>query len=408
MAVKNRSGIQPLSQIISKIMNIAYLTEFDVKALNISPWRKSQLGHWGRCYYIAKSLEDESTNVQYIGPLTKKNALMPKLKSRLYNYLFKQTYHPWAEPIFNKNYAKQIINKLSYFNSDIVFSPDINFISYLNCKQPIVLWVDTLYTGLIDYYKDFSNLCLETKQHLTAMDRLTLNKCSLVIFSSEWTAKTAIEKYQINEAKIKIVPFGANIESNRTIDDINELVKARSSKVCKLLFIGVDWLRKGGNVVLEVAKELNKAGLNTELTIVGCQPITIESLPSFVKSLGFIDKSKKEGNEKLNKLLAESHFFILPSRAECYGHVFCEANSFGVPCLATDVGGIPSVIRNGINGRTFPIDATISDYCNYVAFLMKNYQEYENLAISSFNEYQTRLNWTVAGRTVKNLLKELI
>ncbi|MFB2922230.1 glycosyltransferase family 4 protein [Aerosakkonema funiforme] len=389
-------------------MNIAYLTEFDVKGLDKSAWRKSQLGHWGRCYYIAKSLEDESTNVQYFGPLTKKNALLPKLKSRLYNYLFKQTYHLWADPIFNKNYGHQIAKKISIYNSDIVFSPDINFISYLNCKQPIVLWVDTLYTGLIDYYDDFSNLCLETKQHLTAMDRLTLNKCSLVIFSSEWTAKTAIEIYQINEAKIKIVPFGANIESNRTIDDINELVKARSSKVCKMLFIGVDWFRKGGNVALEVAKELNKAGLNTELTIVGCQPVTSEPLPSFVKSLGFIDKSKKEGNEKLNKLLAESHFFILPSRAECYGHVFCEANSFGVPCLATDVGGIPSVIRNGMNGRTFPVDANISDYCNYVASLMKNYQEYENLALSSFNEYQTRLNWTVAAQTVKKLLRELI
>lgn len=408
MAVKNRSGIQPLSQIISKIMNIAYLTEFDVKALNISAWRKSQLGHWGRCYYIAKSLEDESTNVQYIGPLTKKNALMPKLKSRLYNYLFKQTYHPWAEPIFNKNYAKQIKNKLSYINSDIVFSPDINFISYLNCKQPIVLWVDTLYTGLIDYYDDFSNLCLETKQHLTAMDRLTLNKCSLVIFSSEWTAETAIEKYQINEAKIKIVPFGANIEISRTIDDIKSLIKFRPKNVCKLLFIGVDWIRKGGNVALEVAKELNRLGLNTELTIVGCQPVTAEPLPSFVKVLGFINKSNKQESDRLNKLLSESHFFILPSQAECYGHVFCEANSFGVPCLATNVGGIPTIIRDSANGKAFPLHANVSEYCNYILPLMSNYGEYENLALSSFKEYQTRLNWSVACREVKKLLKELI
>jgi len=389
-------------------MNIAYLTEFDVKTVDKSTWRKSQLGHWGRCYYIAKSLEDKLTNIQYIVPLAKKNAPLPKFKLRLYSQVLKQTYHAWADPIFNKDYANQIENNVSYFKSDIVFSPDINFLAYLNCKHPIVLWVDTLYAGLIDYYADFSNLCRETKQHLTTMDKLALDKCSLLIFSSEWTAKTAIEKYQIDPYKIKIVPFGANIECERTIDDINILVKARPENLCKLLFIGVDWFRKGGNLALEVAKELNRSGINTELTIVGCQPVTSEPIPSFVKSLGFIDKSKKEGEEKLNKLLAESHFFILPSRAECYGHVFCEANSFGVPCLATDVGGIPSIIKDGLNGKAFPIDANISDYCNYIACLMNNYTDYQKLAISSFNEYQTRLNWSVAGQTVKKLLRELI
>lgn len=389
-------------------MNIAYITEFDLKSLDRTGWRKSQLGHWGRSYYIAKALKDKLTTICYLGPLNKKKAILPKLKSKIYKNIFQQIYHAWAEPIFNQDYARQIERKLLDIDANIIFSPDINFLAYLKCSQPIVLWVDTIYAGLINYYPEYINLCAETKQHLANMDRLALTKCSMIIFSSEWTAKTAIENYDFDQSKLRIVPFGANTEENRDFDEIDSLVKSRKTKPCKLLFIGVDWFRKGGPLVLEIAKELNKRGINTELSIVGCQPIASEPLPSFVKSLGFIDKSKQEGVKQINRLLAQSHFFILPSQAECYGHVFCEANSFGLPCLATNTGGIPTVIRDNINGKTFSIDANISDYCNYIAYLMNNYQEYVKLALSSFVEYQTRLNWTVAGQTVKNLLRELI
>ena len=73
-------------------MNIAYITEFDINS-NQNNWQRHQIGHWGRCYYMAKSLEDELTTLHYLGPLTKKPASLPKIKSRLYNKLLKQTYH---------------------------------------------------------------------------------------------------------------------------------------------------------------------------------------------------------------------------------------------------------------------------------------------------------------------------
>ena len=149
-------------------------------------------------------------------------------------------------------------------------------------------------------------------------------------------------------------------------------------------------------------------GLKTELTIVGCHPDIEGELPEFVKNLGFISKSTVAGKEKINKLIGESHFLILPSKAECYGVVFCEANSFGVPCVSTNVGGIPTIIKPGINGNIFSLDANISEYCYYIYSLFSNYQNYVQLALSSYNEYQLRLNWDAAGKTVKSMLKEII
>jgi glycosyltransferase involved in cell wall biosynthesis len=240
------------------------------------------------------------------------------------------------------------------------------------------------------------------------MERLALQKCKLAIYASEWAAQTAIDYYNADPNKVKVVPFGANIDSSRNFSEIKDLIESRPSNKCKLLFLGVDWFRKGGDVALKVAEELNKLGLNTELTVVGCQPIVEGSLPSFVKPLGFISKSTNEGKERINQLLAESHFLILPSRAECYGVVFCEANSLGVPCISRKVGGIPTIIKPNVNGNLFDLNTEITEYCEYISRLFSNYSDYKNLALSSFNEYQSRLNWSVAGKTVQELLTTII
>lgn len=54
------------------------------------------------------------------------------------------------------------------------------------------------------------------------------------------------------------------------------------------------------------------------------------------------------------------------------------------------------------------MDAKISDYCNYIITYLLNYSKYENLALSSFNEYRNRLNWLAAGQRAKNLFMNLL
>jgi glycosyltransferase involved in cell wall biosynthesis len=240
------------------------------------------------------------------------------------------------------------------------------------------------------------------------MEQLALDKCQLAIYSSDWAAKTAIENYRVDPSKVKVVPFGANIECDRDISYIKTLIDAKPSHQCNLLFIGVEWYRKGGDIALQVAEELNKQGLPTQLTVVGCKPNAEQPLPDFVTSLGFVSKTTEEGVQKIKQLLSEAHFLILPSMADCTPIVFCEANSFGVPCLATNVGGIPTIIKDDVNGKTFAKEANIADYCTYISNVFSNYSQYKSLALSSFNEYQCRLNWSVAGKTVKKLLTNLV
>ncbi len=385
-------------------MKIACITSYDAKNRN---------AFGGRGYFMARALENHSTSIDYLGPLYQKLSyrLVFKAKENFYKHLIKKRYTRSRDRILIKDYSRQISSKLYGMNVDLIFSPTSpgsQPVAYLKTDKPIVIWTDTPLASVINFYPSFSNLCKETIRDGLANEKSALERCALAIFKSEWAAELAKKYYQIEPDKVKVVPGGPNIECHRTLDDIKAMVNSRSTNRCRLLFIGEDWHRKGGEVAVQVAKELNKIGLNTDLTIVGCQPNISQSLPDFVVPLGYIDKSTEKGLSTINSLFADSHFLIIPSKAEAMGVVFCEASSFGVPSLAPKIGGIPTAVRDGLNGKTFPTDASTSAYCSYILDLFSDYRGYKNLALSSFHEYRTRLNWRVSGKKVKKFMQELL
>jgi len=54
------------------------------------------------------------------------------------------------------------------------------------------------------------------------------------------------------------------------------------------------------------------------------------------------------------ELFAKYGYFVAPSRTEAQGVAMCEAIACGLPVIATNVGGIPEFVKNGINGMLVP------------------------------------------------------
>jgi glycosyltransferase involved in cell wall biosynthesis len=379
-------------------MKIAYVTTYD--SSDIHAW--SGLGS-----YILHSLQDAGIQTESIGNFKEGNigALQSKLKRKYYSKLRSKQYLSDREPKVLKYYATQLEKRIVSLDFDIVFSPGTIPIAYLQTEKPIVFWTDATFAGMVDFYPEFTHLCSETIKNGNKMEQLALSKCRLAIYSSEWAASTAIQNYDVDPAKIKVVPFGANISSERDINKINRIIDQKNFDTCKLLFVGVDWHRKGGDKALAITKLLNKRGLRTELHIVGCN--LPSEPPPFVKHHGFISKTTGEGQKYLDQLFSEAHFLILPSQAECCAVVLAEASSFGLPSLATKVGGIPTAIFDGKNGWTFDLNESPERYCSYIEKFMSSKDDYKELALSSFQEYLERLNWRSAGTKVYNLLQEL-
>lgn len=385
-------------------MKVAFVTAHD----SLNPLNTNGSG-----YYTSLALKESGIDLDYVGPLKMRHAFRYGVRKAWYKHVFNRAFDRTREPEIVKDYARQIERRLKTADYDIVFSGlslGSQPIAYLETDKPIVFWTDTTFAGVLDFYPEFSNRGQTAANIRNAMtnEAAALERASLAVYWSDWGARTAISNYDVDPAKVKVVPVGPSLDCNRCASDITSMVDARGFGVCELLFVGGDWRRKGADTAIQVAARLNKAGLKTRLTIVGCRPPAGVEVPGFVTITGHISKSSLEGALRIHSLFASSHFMLVPSRAECAGLVFAEASSFGLPSLSRAVGGIPTMIRNDINGRTFDRDANPDEYVSYVLELMSSPARYRDLALSSFCEYETRLNWKSAGRSMKALLEELL
>jgi glycosyltransferase involved in cell wall biosynthesis len=359
-------------------------------------------------YYMSRALARQGLKVEYVGPLRGTSVWLLLTKKYFYAYFRKKRYLTDREPMLSRAYARQVVAQLSRLDVDVVFSPGTVPIASLAPKQPMAFWTDATFAGNVDFYPKLSNLCEESLRNGHRLELAALGTSVAAIYSSDWAAESAVNCYQTDPAKVHVVPFGANIDAAPPVPVVRRLIQERVRGTCKLLFMGVEWERKGGDIAVAVARELNARGIPTELTVVGCAPKLKGAPLSFVHSRGFISKASEEGRAELERLLAETHFLVLPARADCTPIVLCEANAMGVPCITTRVGGIPSLIRDGVNGMTFALNTTPAAYATFIASVFVDYRAYSELALGAVDEYHSRLNWSTSAHTVATLLDGLV
>jgi glycosyltransferase involved in cell wall biosynthesis len=377
-------------------MNITYISNFDAE--DIHSW--SGLG-----YHIAKSLEKQGCTIKYINLTSVKKPFHLKVKWVFYKLVGKN-YQIYRDPFFAKKYADQV-ELLLDSTTDIIFSPGSIPIAMLRLNKPIILYTDSTFAGLLNFYDNFKNLAKESISYGNHFEMLALNTCSLAIFSSDWAAETARTYYKIDNKKLTVVPFGANLDNQKNREEITKIIDKKSRAVLKLLFLGVEWDRKGGDIALRITELLNEQNITTELHVAGIKKFDFE-LPSFVVNHGYISKSDTIGKDQIEKLLTTSHFLLLPTRADCTPVVYSEANSFGLPVLSTNVGGIGTIIKNGVNGMTFSLQATAEDYVKYILEAFPNEILYKSLSISSYDEYTNRLNWETSGKKLVEIMEQVL
>lgn len=376
-------------------MHISYVTPYN--ALDVHNW--SGLG-----YYIAKSLTNQNNELDYIGNLEMKSTNLMNYKRRIYRK-FNLKFDEFREISVAKHFANQIDKKLLP-ETDIIFSPGSVPIAFVKSKKPKVLYTDATFAGIYGYYDEYSNYCKESVRKANYIEQKALDNCDIAIYASDWAAQTALDNYKISADKIKIVPFGANIESNKDRNEISQKIKNKDKNELHLLFIGVDWIRKGGDLALKIVEQLNYNGIPTTLHVVGIPKLALKS--KYIQNYGFVSKSSIDGTKLMDRLFNMCHFLIVPSVAEAYGLVFCEANSYGLPAIATNVGGIKTIIKDNLNGKTFPINSPVENWVKFIVDQFSNKSLYEQICINSFNEFDSRLNWNVAGKKISELLQKLI
>jgi len=103
-------------------------------------------------------------------------------------------------------------------------------------------------------------------------------------------------------------------------------------------------------IFTEVQKELP-----VKLLLLGSGP-GLETLHQMVVDLQLQDRVFFLGtSHDVDPYVASADLFLLPSAPEIFGLVALEAVEYGVPTLATRVGGLPEVIEDGVTGLLSPV-----------------------------------------------------
>lgn len=357
-------------------------------------------------------MQAEFADLIHIGPL---DLLWQPFKQKhlIYEQMLRTTYIWELEPVVHQYLSMQVARELKkYSDIDLIFSngsfPYPN--AFLDTEIPIVFWSDATFAGLVEEHPGYRNICQENLWVGDKLQQRILDRSKLAIFSTEWAAETALRHYEVEESKVKVVPFGANLPGK--LPDkykIKSIVEHRSKKECRLLFIGRDWIEKGGSFAVDTLRALESKGLNAHLTVVGCTiPDGIsEQLNGRITNIPAVHKDNEQGAEELQNLLENSHFLLLPTQGECFGMVISEANAYGLPALAHATGGVPSVIAQGKNGFCFSKPQSADDYAGCAAKYFNDLEAYKSLCFSAHKESTERLNWPTSINKIRKLIESL-
>jgi glycosyltransferase involved in cell wall biosynthesis len=380
-------------------MKVAFVTTYDA----------SDVHHWsGLGFFISRALANAGLDIEPCGPLRLSSGLQLLLRARSFwfNRVRKERYMRNHDLLVARHHARAVDRWLAGRpDIDLIFSPGVIPVALVQDRRPLATWSDATHGVLFDYYPEYSNLSRATRRDGHRIEQTALDRAAAALFSSDWAAESARHEYGVPDVRAHVVPFGANLEQPPDDESVERSIARRLPAPCRLLFAGVDWKRKGGPFVLEVLEQLNRSRLVTELTVVGCDPFGPGQAPPFVRVEGFVSKATAEGQARLDALFREHHFLVLPSAAECYGLVYCEACAYGLPTIARRTGGVPTIIRDGENGRLFDPSAPAAEVAAAIRALFTDHGRYLSMARETRRHYRERLNWDVAGRCAADILR---
>lgn len=359
----------------------------------ICAWGKDRKKTWsGTIDGLFCSLGDYFELIEYDSGIENKSieAVIYKVLRKIRKQLgyFKPDMELERMAIMERKICKQIKDEypLLMFEECPITMAERSYI-YMDCHAG---YVKRLYEEMPDVFRmsGFQQFTEEVIIKREKHQRYFLNHAAGIFTMGKWLRKELIENYNLPLDKVFSVGGGYNLNVCSIRYDLK--------KGNKLLFVGRDFERKGGYLVLEAFQKARAKRSDLELYIAGPKEICVE-YGAGITFLGDLP------SEKLEYYFNLCDVFCMPSYFEAYGLVFIEALVYGLPCIGRDAYEMPFFIQEGVTGRLLK-----KDDINVLADMMLDVLQDKDMMKNVINNrgyYMSEYSWSsVSNRIAKVVL----
>jgi glycosyltransferase involved in cell wall biosynthesis len=183
-------------------------------------------------------------------------------------------------------------------------------------------------------------------------NRCVFGAAAAVLPWSTWARGSLIDDYGVPHSRIEVVPPGVDLELWRSKEAYDVPRPSHTGDApLRILFVGGDLSRKGGDVLLKAYRILQNTapalregvGASMELHLVTRSPSPPDE--GVVTHHGLLPNTPE-----LVSLFHSCDVFVLPTDAEAFGIAAVEAAAAGLPAIVTDVGGLTDIVVDGETG----------------------------------------------------------
>ena len=163
-----------------------------------------------------------------------------------------------------------------------------------------------------------------------------------------WTKQSLVADYGVAAEKITVIPPGVNPRQWARPEP-----HTLADGPVRILFVGGDLARKGGDLLLESFRTLRETRffpknlVSVELHLV--TKTAVEPEPGLHLYSDIVPN-----DPRLAQLYHQADVFALPTFGDCLPMVLSEAGAAGLPVVSTQVAGIPEIVAHGESGLLVP------------------------------------------------------
>lgn len=173
----------------------------------------------------------------------------------------------------------------------------------------------------------------------------SLKKSDKILFVSEAGRESYLNNFKIDKSKTSVVYNGVELIENN-------IIKHNQKGFTRITYIGRLEKIKGVELLIRAAVELKRNNRHFKIWIIGDGSYK-SNLINLSNELNLTNEIEFTGTKRnIGDYLMNTDIFVYPSVCEeVFGISIVEAMSYGIPCIANNVGGIPEIIKDKENGR---------------------------------------------------------